>query len=1247
MRILAVRGSNLASLQGDFEVDLEVGLKGAGLFAITGPTGAGKSTLLDALCLALFGCTPRLDGSRGPRIGREEDASRLGAHDACSLVRRGAGQAHAEVDFVGLDGGRYRARWEVRRAYGKAAGKIQDPVVTLVALPSEEPLGDHRRTETLAEISRRLGLTFPQFRRSVLLAQGDFAAFLKASGDERAELLEKMTGTDLYSRLSRAAHERSAQEKAELARLEAELGAVRLLGEEELAALQAGLASGQAELQAASDSLRQAEADLGWHRRLAELLEAREQAAREAGQAQEAWEAAAPLRQELAGLQAVEPLKGVLRESDQALEGQTQALEALRAAEQTRTSRDQACLQARSALAAREQARTRAEEERARLEPELQKARQLDLRLGDLASRLEPLRAQVLGARESQAAGLQRQVALEKEAATARSRQERALEWLKEKENLAELVRQWDRWKYAVQCFREAEEVWAFEESRRPILAEDAERAQAALGEAEKARVQASEALREAREASGKVAASRRALAPEELTRRREELERRLERLRELARIAEEAGRARQAEAQARAEAQTRLAEAAQAEREANRQAELTTLQARLEEARRALEGLHASLDLQDRRATLRPGEPCPLCGATAHPFADEQAPTSGALRVQQERVTDLERQVQELAAALARAHTRREMLQRAAADHLRQAEQFGREAAIQEAAWAQAAEADPDLPPLAPGCLSGPMAELEEQREAVRRLEQEALRLDQAAQEAAAAVETRQKGLEEASDRVQAAEKAAREAIELTQASARRQDEAARGREAALKELRVPFAGVPGWEDSLRRHPQAFADRCQQRVSEWNRFQEEREAAGQELTRLAPELAALQARMEAETRALTEKEESLRLLLEEKAHLEGERARFLAGESVDRVEQRLREALEAAARACEEARRGDSEAAALLAQAEGHLQACREEASRREVLARGTQAALDGALAQAGLEEGELRRRLERGADWAEKVRVQLDGIESRRRDLGTVLQERTRALEHHESQGRPARAASESEQGLQAARQAQSEAQLKLARAQSALEQDAANRRQSEAVTRRLEERRERWRVWEGLREVIGSADGKRFRVFAQSLTLEALLAEANANLVDLAPRYRLERVPAPREASSRVAEEHLAIQVVDLDMGDAVRSVQSLSGGESFLVSLALALGLSAMAAERARIDSLFIDEGFGSLDAETLEVALSCLESLQAGGRQVGIISHVSGLAERLGARVRVEPQGSGRSRVLVEAAGGGA
>ncbi|NDD29910.1 MAG: hypothetical protein EB084_16770 [Proteobacteria bacterium] len=162
--------------------------------------------------------------------------------------------------------------------------------------------------------------------------------------------------------------------------------------------------------------------------------------------------------------------------------------------------------------------------------------------------------------------------------------------------------------------------------------------------------------------------------------------------------------------------------------------------------------------------------------------------------------------------------------------------------------------------------------------------------------------------------------------------------------------------------------------------------------------------------------------------------------------------------------------------------------------------------------------------------------------------------------------------------------------------------------------------------------LSDLIGSADGKRMQVFAQGLTLDLLVAYANEHLGELARRYRLMRVPHKKEA--------LALQVVDLDMGDEVRSVDSLSGGETFLVSLALALGLSSLSAQRARIDSLFIDEGFGSLDAETLETALAALESLQATGRQIGLISHVPGISERVGAVVRVERQGAGRSVVRV-------
>ena len=151
--------------------------------------------------------------------------------------------------------------------------------------------------------------------------------------------------------------------------------------------------------------------------------------------------------------------------------------------------------------------------------------------------------------------------------------------------------------------------------------------------------------------------------------------------------------------------------------------------------------------------------------------------------------------------------------------------------------------------------------------------------------------------------------------------------------------------------------------------------------------------------------------------------------------------------------------------------------------------------------------------------------------------------------------------------------------------------------------------------------LAELIGSHDGKAFRSFAQSLTLDALLVVANDHLHQLAARYQLERVPG----------HDLELQIIDRDLGDEVRSVSSLSGGESFLVSLALALALSSVSARNVRVQTLLIDEGFGTLDAGSLDTALSVLDALQATGCQVGIISHVPGLIERVGAHVVVRPR----------------
>ena len=235
MRILAVRGRALNSLADDFEVRLDDGpLAQAGLFAITGPTGSGKSTLLDALCLALFDEMPRLQGVPHVLVGREGSGERRreAVNDVRSILHRGAADGFSEVDFTGTDGRRYRARWEVRRARRRAEGGLQPQEMSLADIDSGERFGS-TKTEVLAEIAQRVGLTFEQFRRSVLLAQGDFAAFVRARAGDRADLLERMTGTEIYGRVSKLAHERCAREKAKVEAFGQQRAGVSIRPEEE------------------------------------------------------------------------------------------------------------------------------------------------------------------------------------------------------------------------------------------------------------------------------------------------------------------------------------------------------------------------------------------------------------------------------------------------------------------------------------------------------------------------------------------------------------------------------------------------------------------------------------------------------------------------------------------------------------------------------------------------------------------------------------------------------------------------------------------------------------------------------------------------------------------------------------------------------------------------------------------------------------------------------------------------------
>lgn len=188
--------------------------------------------------------------------------------------------------------------------------------------------------------------------------------------------------------------------------------------------------------------------------------------------------------------------------------------------------------------------------------------------------------------------------------------------------------------------------------------------------------------------------------------------------------------------------------------------------------------------------------------------------------------------------------------------------------------------------------------------------------------------------------------------------------------------------------------------------------------------------------------------------------------------------------------------------------------------------------------------------------------------------------------------------------------------------------LRRDEQARTNAQTLAAEIDAKRTVLTVWQAVDDAIGSPDGSRFRKFVQGITLEHLVRLANDHLSALGPRYRL----------AQGITSDLAVHVVDRDMANELRASRSLSGGERFLVSLSLALALSGLEGRSSFVDTLFIDEGFGSLDRETLDVAIDALESLHSRGRKVAVVTHVAAMIDRIAVQVRVEKLGGGHSVV---------
>ena len=981
MKILAIRGRNLASLEGDFEIDFTVEpLLSAGIFAISGPTGAGKSTLLDTMCLALFARTPRTDQAKENNVKLQDVSNeQLSQSDPRFLLRRGTSSGFAEVDFMALNGHRYRTRWSVARARDKENGRLQNPRLALYNLDKEEE-EQGTRSDLQARIIDLIGLTFEQFTRSVLLAQNDFSTFLKAEQGEKASLLEKLTGTELYSAISRQIFERNARVKEAFDLIQTRIQGIELLTDEEENDLRTRLAGTEKELQRVEKAKAEQQALQEAVRSIEQQITIRQRQQKEAADKL---------------VHATELLTVARHEYEKGVEEQQQS-----------------------------EARFKS------LQQEILQARKLDIQLDtairDLSHSEQQLKNVMLRKEEAekkyQAAVLRRRQGAEEIARLTAWR-----ERYKKKERIAEQLSALLLHLDAASATRSGMEaaVRSIETLRQEMAALNKQ-----LSDLQQTSANKQQALKRAE-------ADYRNLEEELKAVDAPALDKQIEKLRQ--------------------------------ERE-----QLLIEQARLE----------ASGNIKDLRGRLQDGQPCPVCGSTHHPFANQVpvAPVS-ALTLQ---LQDLSNKKETYVA-----HTR----------HLtrlqQQLLQLHKELADSEAACKE---------------MAG-----KQQLAASRQEREEAIVKEQSTL--------------------------------LTQ---------------SLSAADLLF-GNSEWQKAWLQNPETFRKTLTDFARQWHENTEklhqlERQESAQkaECESLASFLPSLEKQAE-ESGQLHEKNRAAF------SSLQAERKKLLNGRSADSVEQEYIRRMEELKERLKKLSATQTEQSGIADQTRGIADQIAKDL---------TEASADLLRRKAALDKWTADYLDSSGGEPLEVI-------------LSRYTQEKT-------------------ELAFRLRTQTENKAKV------SGL--------QEELNVRRTESER-----WAKLNELAGSADGAKFRRIAQGYTLDILLNYANVQLRELTRRYRLERVP-----------ETLALQVIDRDMCDEVRTVHSLSGGESFLVSLALALGLSSLSSNRMRVESLFIDEGFGSLDAETLRVAMDALESLRTQGRKIGVISHVQEMTERIPVRICVNRAGNGRS-----------
>ncbi len=1215
MKILTLRLKNINSLKGEWKIDFtKPDFVNNGLFAITGPTGAGKTTLLDAICLALYHQTPRL------QVSASEN----------ELMTRHTSESLAEVEFE-VKGKIYRSFWSQRRARGKVDGRLQAPQVELAIANGE--IITTKINDKLKQISDITGLDFARFTRSMLLAQGGFAAFLEASANERAELLEELTGTEIYGEISRRVFARKRDEEEKLRLLQARIEGIKLLFPEQIVEFeqeQSLLAQQQIDVHGRQNTLL-------LQKQWLEAIAAKQTlVADNRSRCEQAEEQLTAQASELKKLEECLPaleirsVWDVLKTTSATLDKQQNAFTQLSNEQHKVNSelqREQSRLQdAEHALGkSREQQREMENLLVSQVIPLDSEIRQLQLQQKEATTAL----VQQQNAVNEKTTQLK---ALQSEQEQARQTMTKAEQYLQTHSHCQNMGEQLSGWKQQLHSREQLHGTLRQIQKQTCELTEQ----QTTLG-------------RQLTQQEQIVAAATLTLKTAES--QMQDLDNRYQQ--SLGDHDEAHWRERFGEFQHQRLAIQNLSALLEQNREEGlnlhqlqqgliaqqttlkqRQQELEQFRAQYRKEQQWLKDLDTQVlqeqtiaGLSEHRNHLQPGEACPLCGSPEHPAIEQyqQIAPSNTARRRDEKVqllAELETQGRAMGTEVTRLETRIETDTKA----------------IEEVS----ARIGKSLNRWRELCVELRVELSINNREGVehwlnkRRTEGENLH----------SLVQRLDALNGECQKVQKQQSDLREKLK----DADHKHEIIQHRigelDGKLKELAVQqqqqSQSLTALEQSIRETLSSLSltlpELTEQNAwlteqqSSWQQYQlsqKQHVDAQRELDRLTGEVSLVTQAVQQHTGDVQKAQEhskttesNLNQKLAQRQSLFGDKAidgeRLRLQDVVKSVEQALLSVRTQCVQLAERASSLSGSVRQLQGDIDELLVHQKQAGSEWERALNNSPFADEQAFTtallpadqRAGLEQ--LKRTLDQQRDSAKALLMQAENELETLQKQALTDQELTTVAE-----------------ALSHATAAYEQIKDRLKEISMILKQNQENRNSQSETLNHITRQRETLALWEHLNNLIGSAKGDKFRKYAQGLTLDNLVWLANRQLQSLYGRYQLRRKE----------QDELSLVVVDTWQGEIARDTKTLSGGESFLVSLALALALSDLVSHKTRIDSLFLDEGFGTLDPETLETALDALDSLNASGKMVGVISHVEALKERIPMQIHVyKEQGLGYSKL---------